>query len=455
MLHFLPMVRKSKSVFGKVIVAKIMTILKNVFTFLRKHLNPISLAKRWWKVKGFKKWLLLVIFLVVVGVLANILISIVNKGKPDLGKYKTVVVAKQDVQKVITKEGVLRFAGVVDYPAPTSSTVTEIWVKNGDQVKKGQKLLSLESNASTQEQADAWNTYAAAKSAYETAQIAKMTSQVNLEAARKSVLDDSQARQNLDDRFNAGNRTNVSALRPDQKYTDNEIESIKSVETQARSSFAIAEREYKAAELRIQAAQAALNSSLWKYQLTHDAVIVAPVNGLLTNLNLQKGESVSSEDEILFRIVSSGDLIITLKASEAEVLQFQLGQESKYKASVYPDSEFVGKIVSVDTIGTEVKKDSGISIEYLVKIKPDYVDKKFLSPMTVDTDTVVEKKVGVLAVPNSAVNYSSGKRTVTLVKNGRTEIRDVTLGIITDSGTEITSGVTEGDVVLVPKASKI
>jgi RND family efflux transporter MFP subunit len=449
------MAKNKQSVLGKVVAAKAKTILSNVFTFLRRYVNPIGLAKKWWGIKGFKKWLLLVAILVVLGILINILISIVNKGKPDLKKYKTIAVSRQDIQKVITKEGVLRFAGVVDYPAPTSSTVTEIWVKNGDQVKKGQKMLSLESNASPQEQAEAWNAYAAAKSAYETAQIAKMTSQVNLEAARQSVLDVSQTRQNMDDRFNVGNRINASALRPDQKYTDNEIESVKSVETQARSSFSIAEREYKSAELRIQAAQAALNSSLWKYQLTHDAVITAPVSGLLTNLNLQKGESISSEDGILFRIVSSGDLIITLKASEAEVLQFQLGQESKYKTSVYPDSEFIGKVVSIDTIGTEIKKDLGTSIEYLVKIKPDYVNKKFLSPMTVDTNTVVDKKTGVLAVPNSAVNYSSGKRTVTVVKNGRTEIRDVTLGIITDSGTEITSGITEGEMVLVPKASKI
>jgi len=449
------MAGKKKFVWGKVVATKIKGILSKAFVFVRNHVNPIKLAKKWWGIRGFKKWLLLVAILVVLGILTNILLSIINKGKPDLGKYKTVAVSRQDIQKVITKEGVLRFAGVVDYPVPTSSTVTEVWVKNGDQVKRGQKMLSLESNASPQEQADAWNAYAAAKSAYETVEIAKMTSQVNLEAARQAVLDVSQTRQNMEDRFNVGNRTNVSALRPDQKYTDNEIESVKSGETQARSSFTIAEREYKAAELRIQAAQAALNSSLWKYQLTHDVVITAPVSGYLTNLNLQKGESISSEDGILFRIVSSGDLIITLKASEAEVLQFQLGQESKYKTSVYPDTEFTGKVVSIDTIGTEIQKDSGTSIEYLVKIKPDYVDKKFLSPMTVDTDTVVEKKTGVLAVPNSAVNYASGKRTVTLVKNGRTEVRDVTLGIITDNGTEITSGVTEGDVVLVPKASKI
>jgi multidrug efflux pump subunit AcrA (membrane-fusion protein) len=117
--------------------------------------------------------------------------------------------------------------------------------------------------------------------------------------------------------------------------------------------------------------------------------------------------------------------------------------------------KFKGKVIAVDTIGTEVESDTGSVTEYVVKIKPETINEKFLSPMTVDTDTIVQKKSAVLVVPNAAVNYGGGKRTVTLVKNGRTENKEVTLGIISDNGTEIVAGLSEGDEILVPKASKL
>ena len=75
--------------------------------------------------------------------------------------------------------------------------------------------------------------------------------------------------------------------------------------------------------------------------------------------------------------------------------------------------------------------------------------------MTVDTDTVVSQKEDVLTVPNSAVTYSADSRTVTVVINGKTEVREVKLGIIGSEQTEIVSGINEGDTILVPKVSKI
>ncbi|NTU73676.1 HlyD family efflux transporter periplasmic adaptor subunit [Candidatus Roizmanbacteria bacterium] len=419
------------------------------------RINPLKIVINWWKMRGIKKWLLFFVFCIVLLVVYRIVLGSVNRGRPDLGKYDITTVTKYDLTKTITKEGTLHFAGVVDYPMPASGIITDTWVQSGQEVTKGQRILGFQSTASQEDQATAISQYLAAKTALENAKVAKDKSQVNLETARQKVLETAQARQNMDDRFASGNRQNPAANRPNQDYTENEIEAIKSTETEARSSFAIAEKEFYNADGTIQAAQAALNLSLWKYQLTKDAVVTAPVNGLLVNLNFTKGEVVNPKSDFLFRIISSNDLIITLKASEAEAVQFEVGQETEFKTAIYPDLKFKGRITAVDTIGTEVKSDTGTVTEYVIKIKPEETDKRFLSPMTVDTDTIVQRKSSVLVVPNSAVSYSGGKRTVTLVVNGRTQKKEVSLGIISDNGTEIVSGLSEGDNVLTPKASKL
>lgn len=429
--------------------------MKSKLISLAKGLHPRHLLKKWWAIKGFKKWFLAFLVFVVLFMAARQILSVINRDKPDLRRYQIVKVEKQDITKTITKEGILRFVGVVDYPAPTSGVITGIWAQNGDAVKKGQNILSLQSTASKEDQLAALSQYLTAKTALENAKIAKEQSQLSLEAARQGVLEASQVRQNMENRFADGNYLNPSANRPDQSYTDSEIEAIKSAETQARSGFATAEKQYINADAHIAAAAAALNLSVWRYQLTKDTIITAPADGRLVNLNFMKGETVNAQDSPLFRIISAHDLMITLRASEAEVLQFNVGQAAEFKTAVYPDLKFKGQVVAVDTIGTEIKSDTGSVTEYIVKIKPEATDKKFLSPMTVDTDTVVQNKSAVLVVPNAAVNYGGGKRTVTLVKNGRTENREVILGIISDGGTEIVSGLSEGDEILVPQASKL
>lgn len=439
----------------KSVLAAVRVRLKTIIGFLVRHLNPFLGFKKWWAMKGFKKWLILAVTLGALFLIGSQILSFINRGKPDLGKYEIERATLQDMERTITKEGILRYSGVIDYPAPSSGIITDVWVQDGDTVTKGQRIVNIQSTASPKDQADAWNQYAAAKSAYEAAKTVKMTKQVNLEAARQDVLHASQERQNMENRFVVGNRINTSANRPDKTFTDNEIEAVKSEETQARSKFTIAEREYNTADLAVQAAEAALAANLWKYQLTKDAIITAPVSGRLTNFNVLKGETIHAPDGILFRIITSDDMTIILKASESEVMKFQIGQETQFTTALYPDTKFKGTIISLDLIGTEVATDNGSVIEYIVKIKPEQTDATFPSPLTVDTETVVERKSMALAIPNAAVTYSSGKRTVMVVQNGKTTIRDVTLGIMSDQVTEITSGLSEGDTILVPKAKKL
>lgn len=410
--------------------------VKNLFL---QKLNPMKILENWIKMKGFKKWFLLFVFLLLIIIIGRQVSAIINKGKPDYKKFQPVKVEKQDIQRLISKEGILKYSGVVDFYSPSVGVVADVFVKDGDKVKEGQKIITVKSTANDQEKAESLSKYITSKAALENAKTAKITSQADLEAARYEVLKTSQDRKNMEENRWTG------------EYTENEIEMIKSKETQARAKFAAAENEFNSTDTNIQAAQAALNSSWLNYQSTKDLVITSPVNGRLVNFNLVKRETIDSKTAVLFRIISSDDLMIVLKVSETEILRFQIGQDTEFTISTYPDQKFKGKVIAIDSLGAEKKGDNGSTTEYTVKIKPENIDKKILSPATVDTETVVEQKNGVLVVPNSAVKYSTGKRTVSLVKNGRVENKEVVLGIISDENTEIISGLNENDVVLIPK----
>jgi hypothetical protein len=77
--------------------------------------------------------------------------------------------------------------------------------------------------------------------------------------------------------------------------------------------------------------------------------------------------------------------------------------------------------------------------------------------MSASADVIAEKRSGVLFVPNRAGTQNSQGQTIVKVKSGEqvTE-RQVVTGITDDVSTEIVSGVTEGETVVIenrPKAT--
>jgi multidrug efflux pump subunit AcrA (membrane-fusion protein) len=77
--------------------------------------------------------------------------------------------------------------------------------------------------------------------------------------------------------------------------------------------------------------------------------------------------------------------------------------------------------------------------------------------MSASADVIAEKHASVLLVPNRAVTQNSQGQTIVKVRSGEQVMeRQVVAGITDDVSTEIVSGVTEGETVVIesrPKAT--
>jgi HlyD family secretion protein len=69
--------------------------------------------------------------------------------------------------------------------------------------------------------------------------------------------------------------------------------------------------------------------------------------------------------------------------------------------------------------------------------------------MTADVEITTASREGALIVPLRAVHTGGGRATVDQLGDGGVEQVEVTLGLTTDTEAEITSGLAEGDVVVV------
>ena len=200
------------------------------------------------------------------------------------------------------------------------------------------------------------------------------------------------------------------------------------------------------AQLSLQRAQEALDN----YTIT------APISGTVIEKNYKAGDKLDGNDTgALAVLFDLSQLKLEMDVSELNIGQVQEGQEVEITAEALPGQTFVGRVDQVSINGTTT---GGFTTYPVTILLEEYGD---LNPgMNVSTSIIVERTEGALTVPVSAVN-SDGTVLVpgegamspdgtAVVDPSRLERRAVTLGRGDQDYIEITSGLEEGDTVLVP-----
>jgi macrolide-specific efflux system membrane fusion protein len=88
-----------------------------------------------------------------------------------------------------------------------------------------------------------------------------------------------------------------------------------------------------------------------------------------------------------------------------------------------------------------------------VTIALDQTDAAIRPGMSANVSIVVEQRDNLLLVPNRAIKTSGKQKTVTVLKDGKQTQVNVTLGMSGDSQSEVTNGLSEGDVVIVQQTT--
>jgi len=139
-----------------------------------------------------KTWKKVVIGVVVAGVLIGIVVFSVNQANKGVVTVQTAKVATQDdLVSLVTASGEIRPTTYTNVTAQGYGRITEIFVKEGDHVKKGDKLLlqeNVQANADVQAQSAAVNTaesgVQAADASYAQAKADLVSQQANMEKAK-------------------------------------------------------------------------------------------------------------------------------------------------------------------------------------------------------------------------------------------------------------------------------
>ncbi len=194
-------------------------------------------------------------------------------------------------------------------------------------------------------------------------------------------------------------------------------------------------------EEELAAAQAAIDAA--QAQLNH-AQLLAPFAGTITEVQVKTGDLVNAGD-VAFRIDDLASIYIDLQISEVDLANLKVGQQAIVEFDAIADKTYTGEVTEIGMIGSV---SQGV-VNYPVTVRVTDADGDIRPGMTASVTIILEERQDVLIVPNKAIRTSNGQQTVTVLFEGQPITIPVSVGLTSDSMSEVISGqLREGDVVL-------
>jgi multidrug efflux pump subunit AcrA (membrane-fusion protein) len=415
--------------------------------------------------------------LVIVGLIVVLIIAgffawrVLRSGSSGEITYKTQAVEKMTLTSSVSGVGNISLSSTATVNPSISGTVSGLAVKVGDTVKQGQFLFTVVNDQLDLDVVNAQNSYNNAVAGVERAQLSVLQAEQSLKNLKKQRADQATSTTatvpsittssthppttvtpstlpatttttpgttptlppptttTTVDPFGAQSQgavfTAAAATQATQTAGQTTVSTITALDID------VAEAQVTSAELSVTSAQSQVESASLSLQQAKDTAakrqVVASMDGVVTQVNVQDGDSLSSTG-----------------SSQGGSSSVKVGQKATLTFDALPDLTLTGKVTGIDNSGTV---NQGV-VSYNVTLVPDSTAPSVKGGMTVTADIITEVRADVLAVPNSAVKTSTSGSYVQILQNGAPVDQTVEVGLSTDSYTEITSGLAEAQEVI-------
>jgi HlyD family secretion protein len=374
--------------------------------------------------------------------LALIIFFSINATRKEEVQVQTSKAQRKDVLKSkVSASGEIRAKEQVNLQSEVTAIITDLRVREGDSVKKGDVLLHLDPIQTRAENDASRATYEASQSEVRQQEFSILTAEANLgsqrAALRSAQASLGQAESNYTRETNSFKRKQQLhedglLSREDYELAQNTARSAKAQLEVAQAQLSQAETQVMVSENNIQQMKTAYNGAVSRAKsqaarLTQSndtlrkTILTSPLNGVITQLNKEKGERavpgmmISPEATIMI-IADLSVIQAQLKVDETDVISLALGQPAKIKVDALPDTVFDGEVseignspITTSSASTQEAKD------FKVKVTLKDPSKKLRPGMSCTGDIITNTKQNVLALPIQALTI----REVQVDKDGK------------------------------------
>lgn len=177
----------------------------------------------------------------------------------------------------------------------------------------------------------------------------------------------------------------------------------------------------------------------------------APIAGVVAKIEVKPGDTVSTQNQTnIVTIIKPGELIFEASAEETDILKIDDSQTIKISLDTYPKDSFAAKLLFVSPVA---ERDASGIVSYPVKAAiTDTQDKKMLDGMEGSVNFITKEVLGVVTVPNMSVYRENNESYVDVVTDGNKVVKTrVVTGFTNGREVEIKSGIEVGKVVQIKK----
>ncbi len=205
---------------------------------------------------------------------------------------------------------------------------------------------------------------------------------------------------------------------------------------------ALAEAQVKQAELNLEAAK----------QRLKDAVLISPIAGTVAELNVKVGEQVGTGALSPAAVVADlSSFHIDLGIDENSIGALQEEQPVVITIDALPDEQLTGRVNYIAPTATD---NAGV-VTYKVIIGLDKTELPVRGGMSANADVITDVRDNVLIVPNWTIRIDrqTGKAYVYVQRGDKIEEIEIVTGLRNANESEVVSGLSEGEVLVVPQKS--
>src|ERR1700704_405748 len=290
-------------------------------------------------------------------VLGGIVLFSINQANKGVVTVQTAKVASQDtLVSQVTASGEIKPTTYTNVTAQGFGRITQILVKEGDKIKKGDRLLlqeAVQANADVQAQSAAINSsemgVQAAEASFRSAQADLTQQQANLEKAR------------LD--WERGQGLFKDGLIPKQDFD------------QRKNAYDAAFAAGDSSKARVQSLKAQLNQTQSMVNQNRAVLVrtkdilsktayISPINGIVSYLPVRLGEYVvpgiqNSNGSFLMTLSDMSVVTAEVKVDETDIVMVKMGQEADVTIDAVPGKVFKGKVTEIGS--QAVLRTSGLA----------------------------------------------------------------------------------------------
>jgi HlyD family secretion protein len=290
--------------------------------------------------------------------------------KKGLVTVQTGQVVRQDLTSLVTASGEIKPKNYINIGANAQGDITELLVKEGDLVNKGQLLAKIEDvqPAADVEAQKATLTSAEAQSAASEAGV--KAADENIRTMQAALAHDQADLDRMKADYQRAEQLYNEKLGAKQDFEmkthvyDAQVSAL--VEAKSRIIQAQAQREQNAAQLSAAQKQIAqAKAVLVRFDdilRKHNAY--APIKGVVTNLPVRMGESVvpgvqNSEGSTIMTIADMSVITAEVKVDETDIVNIHLGQVADITIDAIPNKTFKGHVTEIGN--TAILRSTGVA----------------------------------------------------------------------------------------------